>query len=372
MDKLKPVEHGFKAIVFKLLAGFLKRGEKEFQPLDGMRLSKVLFLRPEKIGDMVISLPVFDGLRVAFPHIKQSILASPKNVALIEHDPRFERVYLYRKNLFRDLGEILRMRKERFDCVVDMIRDDSVTALFLSQLCAPGKPRIGVGKVKFRQYYDYNYDHRMGNTGHIIQNTLALLGAFGLEPATMDPYARPHFAAGELEQGKTFVQSLKQDGEHSIVIGYNLSAGSTTRIWAEEKSVELVHRLSELDSNSQVLLLCAPPDRSRAQSILQKTGERVAIIPDGFSLLQASALVGQLDLLVSPDTSMIHIARSFHVPVVGLYSRFMKNFLLWRPFGQEAGAVLSGNDDNIFDISVDQVMSSVREVLRSSRKVERS
>ncbi len=372
MDKLKPIEHGFKAAVFGLLAGFLKRGDREFQPLDGKKLSKVLFLRPEKIGDMVISLPVFDGLRAAFPHIKQSILASPKNVALIEHDPRFEHIYLYRKNLFRDIREVLRMRRERFDCVVDMICDDSVTALFLSQLSAPGKPRIGVGKVKFRQYYDYNYDHRMGNTGHIIQNTLALLKAFGLDPATVEPYARPHMSNAVLEQGRTFVGSLRQSGKQATVIGYNLSAGSPTRIWPEEKSVALVRRLSEIDSNSQVLLLCAPPDRSRAQSILKKTGERVAIIPDGFSLLQASVVVGQLDLLVSPDTSMIHIARSFHVPVVGLYSRFMKNFMLWRPFGQNCGAVLSGNDDNIFDISVDQVMASVREVLSGSSKVRRS
>jgi len=46
-----------------------------------------------------------------------------------------------------------------------MICDDSVTALFMSQFLAPGKPRIGVGKNKFRQYYDFNYDHRMNNTG---------------------------------------------------------------------------------------------------------------------------------------------------------------------------------------------------------------
>ena len=169
----------------------MKRKDRDFTPLDGNLLHKVLFLRPEKIGDMVISLPVFDGLKHRYPHIKISILASPRNDAIIRDDPRFDRIFLYRKNLWRDVREMLRIRREGYDCVVDMICDDSVTALFISQLAAPGKPRIGVGKVKFREYYDFNYNHRMGNTGHIIENTLKLLNAFDIDSNTVQGYAPP-------------------------------------------------------------------------------------------------------------------------------------------------------------------------------------
>ncbi|RKX17785.1 MAG: hypothetical protein DRP35_10325, partial [Candidatus Zixiibacteriota bacterium] len=63
MDKLKPLEHKIKASFFWLFKIFLKTGIKEFKPLDANKLKKVLFLRPEKIGDMVISFPVFDGLK---------------------------------------------------------------------------------------------------------------------------------------------------------------------------------------------------------------------------------------------------------------------------------------------------------------------
>jgi ADP-heptose:LPS heptosyltransferase len=362
MGKLKTVEHGIKAVVFRSLAGFLKRGDRAFQPLDGAKVKKVLFLRPEKIGDMVISFPVFDGLRQKFPHIKQSILGSPKNLAIIKDDPRFDRVFLYRKNIWKDASEVRAMRREHFDCIIDMICDDSVTALMLSQSCAPGKPRIGVGKVKYRQYYDFNYDHRKGNTGHIIQNTLALLSAFDIDPAGVEPYAQPHIAPEVLAEGRRFVASLKSGTDRSKVIGYNLSAGSPTRIVPAERSIDLVTRLISDNPGSQVLLLVAPADRWRALAVEQAVSGDVKIVPEGQNLMQASAIVAHLDLLISPDTSMIHIARSFHVPVVGLYSRFMKNFLLWRPFGQEHGAVLSGNDDNIFDITVDQILQAVRQV----------
>jgi len=369
MGKLKSIEHGIKAVVFRSLAGFLKRGDRAFQPLDGSKVRKVLFLRPEKIGDMVISFPVFDGLRQKFPHIRQSILGSPKNQAIIDGDPRFEHVFLYRKNIWSDVREVRAMRREKFDCVVDMICDDSVTALLLSQLCAPGKPRIGVGKIRYRQYYDFNYDHRKGNTGHIIENTLALLSAFNIDTANVSRYAQPHMVPNVVAEGQRYVLALKSGSDRKRVIGYNLSAGSPTRILPIEKSIELVARLIAEDPRAQVLLLVAPADRGRALAVAKAVSGSLNIIPEGQSLMQASAIVSQLDLLISPDTSMIHIARSFHVPVVGLYSRFMKNFLLWRPFGQEHGAVLSGSEDNIFDITVDQILRAVRQVSEETKVV---
>ena len=369
MNKLKSIEHGIKAVVFWSLAVFLKRGNRAFHPLDGSQIKKVLFLRPDKIGDMAISFPVFDGLRQNFPHINQSILGSPKDTALIGDDPRFTNVFIYRKKLWQDIKEVLAMRREKYDCVVDMIYNDSVTTLFLSQICAQGKPRIGVGKVKYSQYYDINVDHQVRDSSHIIQKTLALLSAFNIDPAGTSPYAQPHIAPEVFELGQQFVASLRSGSGMSRMIGYNLSAGSPTRILPAEKSIELVKRLISENPESQVLLLVAPTDRWRALDIALAVSDKVSIVPEGQSLIQASAIVAHLDLLISPDTSIVHIARSFHVPVVGLYSRFMKNFLLWRPFGQEQGAVLSGNDDNIFDITVEQIIQAVR-LVTAEVKVE--
>ncbi len=370
MDELKPLEHKIKAAAFALARPMLKRPQREFQPMDGSKLSRVLFLRPEKIGDMVISFPVFDGLKRSFPHIQISILASPRNQAIIERDTRFEHVFLYRKHLWKDIQEVRAIRKMKFDCVVDMICDDSVTALFLSQLCAPGKPRIGVGKVKYREFYDFNYDHRMGNTGHIIDNTLKLLEAFAIDSGSVSCYAPPFVAAEKMTKMVQFAADLR-GGKGTLLVGYNLSAGSPTRLWASEKSEELVRRLLADREDLHVVIFTTPAERSRGDALMSKFVSRVSQVPAGMSLQEASALISQLDLLITPDTAPVHIARSFKVPVVGMYSRFMKNFLLWKPFGQEVGAVVSGNDDNIHDITVDQVFEAYRQVLAQRKAVAR-
>jgi ADP-heptose:LPS heptosyltransferase len=370
VEKLKPIEHWFKATVFSLTRLLLKRKARDFQPLDGLQLKNVLFLRPEKIGDMAISLPVFDGLKKHYPHLKISILGSPKNEALIKDDPRFDRVFMYRKVIWRDISEVLRIRKQKFDCVVDMIGDDSVTALYLSQLCAPGKPRIGVGKVKFREFYDFNYDPRMGNTGHIIQNTLRLLDAFGIDSQTIDCYATPYIPQSADQRAAEFIQTLRSNDSGTPLIGYNLSAGSPTRLWALEKAEELLNRIQRHCPKCRTVLITVPSEREKGDFLASRVTGAVQV-PPGLSLLEVSAIISRLDLLISPDTSLVHIARSFHVPVVGLYSRFMKNFLLWKPFGQEIGAVVSGNDGNIHDITVDQVFDAFVKLIETRSPVPR-
>ncbi|UCC45484.1 MAG: glycosyltransferase family 9 protein [Candidatus Zixiibacteriota bacterium] len=371
MDRFKPLEHKFKAAFFAFCRPFLKKGVKEFAPIDGRSVRRILFLRPEKIGDMAISFPVFDGLKKHFPHIELAVLASPRNQEIVRDDPRFERVYLYRKNLIKDIRELLRMRRGSYDAVVDLICDDSVTALFLSQLCVPGKPRIGVGKVKHRRYYDFNYDHRMGNHGHIIDNTLKLLTAFGIDTDTVNPYAAPYIPASAWDRADQFIRSTVPNGDR-IVIGYNLSAGSSTRVLSTDKSLELLRRIYRSHESIRIILITVPGDREQGKRLRDELGlEHVYVVPPGLSLLEASALIGRLDLLISPDTSLVHIARSLGIPVVGFYSRFMKNFLLWRPYGQEVGAVVSDNDDNIHDITVDRVFEVYTQVLQRYRLVEK-
>ncbi len=369
MGKLKHLEHKFKAMMFSLFRPMLKRGPEKFTVIDGNRIRKVLFLRPEKIGDMVISFPVFDGLKRHYPHIEISIVCSPRNYAIIGNDPRFSHIYLYKKRPLKDVSEILRIRRERFDAVVDMICDDSVTALFMSQMMAPGKPRIGVGKNRFAEYYDFNYDHRRGNTGHIIYNTLKLLKAFGIDSESVDGFAPPHLTPQAIDIADKFVAEVSSEDAPAFKVAYNLSAGSPTRYWAEEKSRELLRRILDYRPDSRIILFTVGSDRERANRLISMLGERAVNVPEGMSLIDASALLSRMDLLISPDTSLVHIARSFHVPVVGLYSRFMYNFMLWRPYMQEDGAVVSGNEHNIHDITVDQVFDAFVKLVKQDTAV---
>jgi ADP-heptose:LPS heptosyltransferase len=358
---LKTLEHRAKDLVFGLFHLFFRKRRQMPAPLDGTRMGKVLFLRPEKIGDMVISLPVFDALRARYPHLKISILASPRNYALVKDDPRFDRIFLYRKWTLEDFRQLGAIRRERFDCVFDMIDDDSVTTLFYSQLVGPQAVRIGIGKRHHAGFYDFNHIHADGIGEHIVDNTLKLLEPFGITGNSASGFAPPYITDAARRCVDEYLG--KQPRTSCCLVGLNLSAGKPNRIWPDDRAIDLCRRLAAWRKDLQMIVIAVPKDRERGARVAAEVGQKVRVIPDGLDLIEVSALISRLRLLISPDTSLIHIARSFQVPVVGLYSRASKNFQRWRPYRQSDGTVVGSDIDTIFDITVEQVFSQIQQVL---------
>lgn len=359
---LKTIEHGIKQAVFALFSTFLRTGRSDFAGIDPTAIEKVLFIRPEKLGDMIISLPVFENLRRACPHLKQYIICSPRNVAVVRRDARLDGHYLYTKNVWHDLGMLRQVRRLKPDVIVDMICDDSVTALFLSQLGRRSAWHIGVGKTRHRAYYDFNYQFRTGDGAHVIDNTLKLLTAFGLDVERFERFVPPTIPPECRQMADRFYATLWKDGPRPV-IGLNISAGRPTRVWPEEKTRQLIQRLLDQYPGHDLIISADPHEHARAAALAAHFPRRVSPVPEGLDLLEISAIISRLSLLISPDTSLVHIARAFEVPVVGLYTRFGRNFEMWRPYGQETGAVISDNDYNIFDIEVNDVFAMVERLL---------
>ncbi|MCK5125464.1 MAG: glycosyltransferase family 9 protein [candidate division Zixibacteria bacterium] len=354
---VKKLEHGIKWMFFTLSQLYLKKG-RDFAVIDPSKIKKVLFLRPEKLGDMVISLPVFHNLKKLYPHIKIYTISSPKNIAIVSEDASIEHNFLYTKNILKDIKTVRQIRKIGIDVVADMICDDSVTALFLTQYSSPKAWRIGLGKTKHKEYYDFNYLYRSNDASHVVDNTIKLLTAFGIDTESLEKHIPPTIRDEYYNAADKYL-ALVQNGSGGDVIGLNLSAGKPTRVWPENKNQELVEKLLANYPSCRIVVSSDPSERTRALEFVQLFPKRVFTTPEGLNLLEVSAILSRLRLLITPDTSLVHIARAFSVPVVGLYTQFGKNFRLWKPFDQEGGTVISNNDYNIFDVEVEAVYNEI-------------
>ena len=166
-----------------------------------------------------------------------------------------------------------------------------------------------------------------------------------------------------------FFNGLTRTGTTDLIIGINISAGSPTRVWQLAKFIALIHSIMDSRPNAQIILFCIPDERDKAAEISANFDNKISIIPGGLDLEGVSAFISNLEVLITPDTSLVHIARSFNVQVVGLYTRFMKNFLLWKPFGQKSGTVVSDNDDNIHGITPQQVYAEFIKVAEFKQAV---
>lgn len=365
MNFIKQIEFKIKDGFFFISQLFLKKGKPDSEILNGNKLHKILILRPDRIGDTVCSFPLIDSLRQSFPQIKISIFASSKNYSLIKNDPRFDKIFIYRRNIFRDIMEVLAIRREKYECLVDLLADDSVTTLFLSQFCSVNSKRIGLGKEKFEKYYDYNYRHQPDSEDHTIDINLKLLDIFGSTYTIAEKHAPPFVDKPTSDKIADFIQSISINGTDQMKIGFNLSSRGENRNWGYEKSKQLITKIFADYNNCTIILITAPNERIRGDKIEKQFDKNVVQIPPDANLTEASALIAKLDLLISPDTSLVHIARAFQVPVIGLYSAYQKVYRQWRPFNQPDGLVLSYGGDDIFNITVEQVFDEFKKMIHN-------
>ncbi|MFH1686039.1 MAG: glycosyltransferase family 9 protein [bacterium] len=365
MDRLKRAEHIVKRLAYVILRLFLKKGKPSHPPLQVSEMDKILLLRPEtKLGDMVVSLPVVDALKQHYPHLKVSIWCSPRNAVLIAGDPRFYKVHLYRKRLPQDLTELRRVRAEKYSCVVDLLCDDSVTSLVLSQYAAPGRPRLGMGKVRFERFYDFDSRTEFDPAQHIILNTLRTIAPLGIVAEDCRGRVEPYLDPAAQNAAADFMSKLG-DEPLGAAVGVNLSSGHPTREWGETKTKELMVRVLRDYTSLRIVAIATPADRQRAREMTRQLGDRVVLVPDGLGIVQVAAIIKHLRLLITPDTALVHIARAFDVPVVSMHTCHARNLALWRPYEQDIGTVVGGSVDDIHDITVDRVYAAFIEVATS-------
>lgn len=371
MPWLKDMEVRLRGLAFQLVRPLLKRGKPGVRIEPGL-VRQILVIRKDKIGDAVCSLPVLAGLKRHLPNCSVAVLCSPRNAEVFRDDPNLDSVFLYRKQIWRDIAEIRRIRKQRFDIVIDLIGDDSVTSLFLAQLASKHGLRLGVGKARFRAFYDFAYDYPAEPNDHIIDMHLKVLSAFGVDPRAVPPLVPIHMSEASHRKAAEFLDKTPAPEQGGYRIGYNLSVGKPERVWAAENITCLLSAILREQTGSQVVLICTPGERALGERLVRELGRSVSLVPNGLSMADVSAVISRLDFLITPDTSLVHVARSVGIPVVGLYPKWDAHRLgLWRPYGQSDGVVMSSFDDNVFDITVEEVLAAFRAMVAKVRTVSR-
>jgi ADP-heptose:LPS heptosyltransferase len=362
---LKEFETQFKWLVIWLfLLPFRNRHLRQGGRLEPTKIRRVLFLRQDRIGDMVVTLPTIHALKRRYPHIEISVLASPANVSVIKHDTDVSEIHLYSK---RRLGDTLRtlryIRRRRYDIIIDLMTGTSITSLILTLLMAKGSFKIGLSKEAFRRYYDcYTREDVLGER-HIAYQVGATLLPFGID-LTQEPLdGAVRLSAEQWERGAQIVAQLR-DRKCEGMVGINISAGRVNRSWDQERYAMAVARLSRSYPQLQFVISCDPRDYSRGIAVAKTGGSNVTIIPKGLSLSEVIAVISKLDCILSPDTSICHIAAGLGVPLLGFYSGNAHNFNRFHPLGKRVWTVQASTPDSIDGITVEDYAAAFDDMMR--------
>ena len=139
-------------------------------------VSRILVVRTDRIGDVLLTTPVSTALRQAFPQAKISWLVRPYAAPLLEHNPDVDQVLLDKGQSTRDLATML--KREQFDAaIVALPRWRIAWALWRA-----GVPvRIGPASKLYSILFTHRlYQHRSEGKKHEADYNLELLAPLGV------------------------------------------------------------------------------------------------------------------------------------------------------------------------------------------------
>src|SRR5947209_4285782 len=142
--RLKRLEQWWRALWIRILVRLMRR-PPNVRPAWGSRPVRVLFLRHDRAGDMIVSTGVMRAIARSHPTITLDVLASPANATIIQGADYIDQIVVFNKKRLSDyFPTALRLRRARYDAVVDcMVTAPSVTTLLLI-LASGARYRVGI------------------------------------------------------------------------------------------------------------------------------------------------------------------------------------------------------------------------------------
>ena len=299
---------------------------------EGECIRRVLLMRWDAIGDMVVSLPFFRALAELHPDTEFCIVVSRRNRDILKHEGTFSTI-LWDRNPMVFLRSLLLARAFRPDAVVDTrMHYDSTTSFLYASVSGA---RWSVSASNRSNRLPFTVRVPVGEADHFADMTGRLLSALGPSLDGIEPDRKIRLSAEE----RFFASDFWRGSGISLIgrtVGVNISARDPSKKWGPLKSAELCRIL--VARGLTPVLLSSPEDRDALMEICSGV-EGTLAGPETPTVLHAAALLEGLAILVTPDTAMVHVAAAHGIPVVGLYRVTESHMPTWQPWrDQGAGS----------------------------------
>jgi len=336
-----------------LLRGIAKKKNIEF---DIKESKSVLILKYDRIGDMVVTTPIFRELKIAYPDISLSVLASKVNKDVIKNNPYIDNIYTnYKNNVFKDLPILLKLRKKNFDVCIELEHSVIPHAIFRLKIIKPKKiisihkdGRYGVKGSELKLYDYFTEKDKINHFGKIWLDTLFF---FGVKPKS----SVYDFFLGNIERdkAKNFLASLGK----KIKIGINIEGSFPEKSIQKKELEKICVGLHNNFNNIIIVVLTTPEKLLEKKKMLSKFGlDYVVTSYSTETIIDVAALIEQLDLIITPDTSIVHIASSFDKPIVSIHENNKDSFRLWSPTSPLSKTVFAKSNYGLIDYNVDKII----------------
>lgn len=325
------------------------------------RPHRVLFLRYNRIGDMIMSTGVIRAIATSHPAITVDVLASPSNAPVLHGNPHVGNLLTFAIDRPTSWPRLLRqLRRARYDVVVDGMAAKPKPQTALLMLAAGARHRIGLHASHTGRLYTRVVGPAAPGVHHVMEMAL-LVEPFGV--AADADALRPELFVTAEERAEAERKWRAIDGvgnpraEWRLLV--NVATAEPRREWPDDCTVALLSSLADRAPAVRPLII-APPNASTRAARLARDSGAAAATP---GLREAWGLVATSDVVLTPDTSISHAAAALRKPAVVLLYRGNEHLVPYRTPGRN----VFGEGRSLRSIAVHQVVAALEAVLAEER-----
>ncbi|MFO7709656.1 MAG: glycosyltransferase family 9 protein [Desulfobacterales bacterium] len=288
----------------------------------------ILFIRIDRIGDMVLSTPALREIKRAFPGSHLTVLASRANAPVLDHNPYVDRVCIYPAGSrpFSKWQLSRRLRLEAFDLVIDGLDSHDLEPALFARLV---RPRLAIGFEGFGR--EVCFDRAVSGIQcrqGFIEASFDLLNRIGLEDGNRSPEL--FLTPSEVCRAEQWLAA--HTGGVRLRVGIHPGAHYETQKWGTSHYADLI-RQGRVSDTVEWILIGGPADFETVEQIRSAAGGAIPAFVDG-DLRRSMALISRLEALVCNNSGPLHIATALQIPTVSFMGP--TNATRWWPVGSPA------------------------------------
>lgn len=295
---------------------------------------KILIVRLDRIGDVVLSTPVIKALRDAYPdgHIAMMVRSFAREI--VEGNPYLSEVIIYdkdrsHKGVIGNYKFIKELKKKKFDTAV-VLHPTKRTHMVLMLAGIP--ERIGYDKKSgFLLTRRIPHTKQFGMK-HEIEYSLDLLKYIGIKPSSKELYM-PINSVSE-RKIETMLKENGVKGSDTIVV-VNPGASCVSKRWNIGKFAEVSNRIAE-KYGARIVIISGPADKNIGDKLASLITAGCINLSGKTGIGDIASLLRRTKLFISNDSGPVHIGCAVGVPVIAIFGRSDRGLSprRWGPSGK--------------------------------------
>lgn len=324
-----------KAFLLKLSRLFFDRKTAD-QKLIPSEIHRLLFLRfDDKIGDMIINTSLIREIKLNHPNIKIDVICGRNSFDVIKNNPYLNQIFLFKKGFISSYKLAQRLKPNFYDLVIDFRElTDARTLFILNRINA--KINVGIKKEGYKLFnISINEDFRQK---HITEKIKSVLNLFRIQNPNLNYDL--HLNSEDLKKVNLTLQESRIYFPYIVINPY---AAARFRNISLVRVLEIIQFHQNNSSTltetkpSNVVLIGPPHKHEELQKFIKENKlKNVFCLPTIQTIMETAALISMADLVITPDTSIVHLASAFQRPTMALFredrQELEQNSVIWAPF----------------------------------------